>query len=688
MTSKFLFELGTEEIPADMIEPALAQLCQAFQQLFDENQLPVAQLKAYSTPRRLAVLAEGLPDRCPDREEVTLGPPRSVAFDSEDQPTAAAQGFARKLDIAVEELEMTRTPRGEYLSARRKVQGAKVVDILTASLPDLIASISWPKSMYWTDSRFRFIRPIRWLVALWNHKVVPFQFEGVSSGRNTRGHRLLGSNDIAIDHPDQYVSLLEENFVLVDMSERQKRIKAGLAREAGHLKVVDDQTLLDTVVHLNEFPAVVRGDFNPEFLKIPGEVLVTVMRFHQKYFSLEDKEGRLAPSFLTVLNTAGDPEGNIRRGHEKVLQARLEDAAFFWHSDRKQRLAERLDSLSHILFQEKLGSYRDKTSRIEAICRQMSGNPSLLEAARLCKTDLTTEMVREFPELQGVMGGLYAREEGYPEEVWNAIYDQYRPVSLDDKLPTTQLGALLSIADRIDTIVGCFGIGIVPSGSSDPFALRRQAQGLVTLLLRNRLEISLETLVRAAQENFPETDQAQSGYEEMLEFLRQRLSFVLHREGIPPDVRKAVFAVGLSSVPDAEQRARALNRIKDDKDFEALAVAYKRIKNILGKYGEAVPEVDPKRFVEEGEEALFKAYEECRPRVELAVEAGKYLDALREIAGIRRAVDQFFDAVLVMAEETELRRNRIALLGAISELFLSIADVSEIVRKEGEVNGG
>jgi len=683
MNNRFLFELGTEEIPASMIEDAVKQMCEGFERVLNENRVAVGPIRKYATPRRLAVVLEGLPDRCPDREEVVSGPPAAVAFDSAGKATPAAQGFARKMGVAVEDLKLQETERGSYLVLNRQIPGEAVPEVLRSAIPDIVRSISWPKTMYWSESRFRFIRPLRWFVCLWNEDVVPFEIEGVNSGRVSWGHRLIGVPRVEISSPDSYVESLRGAGVLVDPAERRTRIDAGLKAEAGTEELLKDDALLDTVVQLNEFPSVLRGGFDPAFLEIPGEVLVTVMRYHQKYFSLLDSEDRLAPAFLTVLNTDGDPEGSIRRGHEKVLQARLEDAAFFWKSDQKTPLRDRLDSLQHVLFQEKLGSYFEKTERLRSICRELGGDAGLDDAAALCKVDLTTDMVRELTELQGIMGGLYARQEGLPEGVWRAIYDQYRPISLDDELPETLNGALLSIADRIDTVVGCFGVGIIPTGSSDPFALRRQAQGLITILLSRDMDLRLDELVDLALRNFKSFDR-DSVRETVLEFLHRRLVFLLERDGLETDVIRSVFAVGVATATDARERALAVAAIKGDEDFSALSAAFKRAQNLLSKAGEAVGAVDETRFEEPGERLLFEAVSDLAPRVKGAVEQGDYLGALRGIARIRPAVDRFFEDVLVMAEEPFLRRNRLALLGAVADLVLVVADPSEIVHQGGE----
>jgi glycyl-tRNA synthetase beta chain len=686
MSNRFLFELGTEEIPASMIQSALKQLKAAFDGLFVEHAVECDELSAYCTPRRLAIIGRGLPGRSPDKEDVVSGPPKSIAFGSDGQPSKAAEGFARKQGVAVEQLELLATDRGEYLALRRLVKGDPLSEILGRSIPGIIASVSWPKNMYWRESRFRFIRPLRWYVCLWNDTVIDFEFEGVRAGRTTRGHRLLGDAEIPVDDADHYLACLEENFVLADSAVRKSRIIEGLAGEAGDLQVKQDDELLETVVYLNEYPTVLRGDFEKSFLKIPEEVLVTVMRFHQKYFSLVDEEGRLASSFLTVTNTNGDPDGGIKRGHEKVLQARLEDAAFFWETDQKRPLKERVPHLEHVLFQERLGSYLKKTDRLRNICRGLGAGEDLETAALLCKADLTTDMVREFPELQGIMGGLYARQEGYPEAVWRAVYEHYRPVALDDALPETETGVLLSIADRIDTIVGCIGVDMLPSGSSDPFGLRRQAQGLVSLLLSSALEVPLAELIRMAQREFSSEKPDVEVFEEVKSFLEKRVNYIFQREGLSHDVLRAVMSGGITTVHDAFRRAAALAEIKGESDFEALAAAFKRTKNILNKFEGEIAPLERSRLVEQEEQELHSACEALQPKVKESVKKKDYETALRLIAGIRDTVDRFFDKVLVMDDDTALRNNRLALLQEISDLFLSIADISEVVQ-QGDQNG-
>ena len=683
MDHKFLFELGLEEIPADLISPALEQLRSGFEGVLKESSISWGSIATYSSPRRLAILIEGLPEQQATREEQVVGPPASRGLDSEGQPSQAAKGFAWSQGIDVTRLEPIETERGLYLGFNRQVEGQPVRDILGSSLAEMLRSLSWPRSMYWTESRFRFIRPLRWYVALWDQTVVPFEFEGLKAGNLTRGHRFLGEQAIPIDSADQYLEGLREGFVLVDVREREERILKELEDQVPDgLSVLEDAALLRTVTQLNEYPSVLCGHFDEAFLEIPKEVLVTVMRYHQKYFSVVNEAQDIQAYFLTVVNTSGDPEGRIRQGHERVLKARLEDAAFFWESDQKEPLRERTEKLDQVLFQEALGSYKDKAERLRTLCAQLHPDSDLETAAWLCKADLTTEMVRELSELQGIMGGLYAQHEGHPEEVWKPILEQYRPASLEDDPPSTLGGAILSLADRLDTVVGCFSVDIVPTGSSDPFGLRRQALGLVKILFDFQLEYSLELLVETALKLFSSEKSMEETRKEVLSFLVQRVRYVFQNKGLSYDVVNAVLAVEGDTVYRTFERAKALAGIRGEADFEALAAAFKRIKNILAKEAVDPGEVSVADLPEPEEIELYQTFEQVEPRVVDFVSRGDFVAALREMAGMRATVDLFFDRVLVMAEEEQLRKNRLRLLDRISKLFLSMADISEIVQKD------
>ena len=679
--NKFLFELGTEEIPAKMIEPALNQLESGFRKLLSESSVQAHAIHLYSSPRRLALLAEDLPHTQPDQQSTIIGPPERVARGHNGELTRAGEGFARQHGIPSDQLEMIETDKGRYLGFRQVNPGSPLPAVLASGLGMVIAQIAWPRNMYWRESRFRFVRPIRWLVALWNTEIVDFEFEGIRSNRFSSGHRLLGAPEVDIPSPDRYVELLRENFVLVDAGQRRAKIAQELAAlTPGGFTVLDDPELLELTCFLNEHPAAVLGRFESSFLKLPREILVTVMRHHQKYFAVIGDSEELQPFFVTVTNAAGDPDGRIRIGHERVLRARLEDAVFFWESDRKTKLEKRVESLARVTFQQKLGSYLDKARRLQEICRRLSpDNQTLYQAALLCKTDLTTATVFEISELQGVMGGLYAREEGYPEDIWKAIYEHYQPISLDDSSPTTRNGALLSIADRLDTIAGCFSIGIRPRGSSDPFGLRRQAQGLIKILLDHGVDWEVDDLLDFACVGL-EADSVELR-SEIKVFLGKRLRRILEGQGIEYDVVNAIMEAGMGSIVGAHRRARALQEIREEPEFEALAVAFKRIRNILSTREAEDGGVDESLLVESAEQNLFSAFSDLQSHLAGPLASGEFRDVLARMAALGGPVDRFFDEVMVLTEDQQLRHNRLRLLHQISEMFLQVADISQIVRK-------
>lgn len=663
MSLPFLLEIGTEEIPDWMIVSALNQLQDHFQSMLDGHSLGGRVAWTGATPRRLALSAGGLIERQADTEELVMGPPKSAG-------AGAAAGFARKMGVTAAALGTESTAKGEYFSFRKKVTGQAARDILAAELPGLILKIQWPKAMYWTAKNGpRFIRPIRWLVALLAGEVVPFEIAGVHSGNITRGHRKLGSSNIPVT-VENYRDALAANGVILFAKDRREKIEvemAALLDQTG-LHVRPDPELLETLVYITELPAPITGTFDQQFLELPSEVLVTVMRHHQKYFSVEDAAGKLAPRFIAVMNTSADPEGLVRRGNERVLRARFNDARFFWQMDQHKSLAARVDDLANVTFQAKLGSYLEKTQRNTALAGELARlaglDPTPVErAATLLKADLTTEMVKEFTELQGVVGGLYAQAQGEPEEVWRAIYDHYKPVSMEDSIPSTVPGRIVALADKLDTLRGCFGVGLMPTGSKDPFALRRAAQGVVRILVEGKLEFPLSALA--------------GNDAQLREFLLDRIRYYFREvRGFAYDEVNAVLATGPQNLPDMEARLKALKAVRPTENFEPLAASFKRIQNILrqaafegsGSADEALVEPGPER-------TLFDEFE----RVRDAAGQTEYLPALQAIASLRPAVDLFFDKVLVNAPDPKVRRNRLTLLNGILTEFSTIADFSEIV---------
>ncbi len=642
----FLLEVGTEEIPDWMLASALEQLRKMFAELLESSKLSFRSMAVDATPRRLVLRAEGVEVRQRDTEELVTGPPKAAG-------AGAAQGFARKLDVDPAALETASTPKGEYLAYRRKVAGRETAAILAEALPGLVLRIPWPKTMYWTGKGGpRFIRPIRWIVALLGPHVVPFEIAGVQSGDVTSGHRRLGKLRIRVTTAS-YERKLQENFVIVSAARRREMIEGGFP-----VPVRPDADLLATLVNITEYPTPIRGEFDPQFLSLPEEVLVTVMRHHQKYFSVTNEDGSLAPRFVAVMNTNADADGLVRRGHERVLRARFNDARFFWDVDQRKTLAGRVDDLAHVTFQTKLGSYLEKSGRMVELVRELGGNEHARRAARLAKCDLTTEMVKEFPELQGVVGGLYARAQGEPEPVWRAIYEHYKPVSMEDSIPATLEGRLVALADKLDTLRGCFAVGLAPSGSRDPLALRRAAQGVVKILVEGDLAFPLRF-------DDPQLE----------EFFRDRVEFYFR--GYPYDEVRAVLAAGWTDLPDVARRLAAIHAIRPTENFEPLAASFKRIKNILRQAGfGGGTEFNPS-LAEPGPETELH---QAAAAVSQAVRAAKdYRVALEAIASLRPKVDLFFDKVLVITPDEGVRLNRLSMLHSLLTEFSSIADFSEIV---------
>jgi glycyl-tRNA synthetase beta chain len=707
----FLLEIGTEEIPARMIPAAQAELRRRVSDLLARESLAASgEILGFDTPRRLAVLVGGVPLRQADVVEQLNGPAASVAF-KDGQPTPAAHAFAKKAAVDVAQLERVTTPKGEYLSAKVTKKGRAAAEILSESLPKEISSLYWPKNMFWRKPNERFVRPVRWLVAMLDDQILPLEFGGIHAGNQSRGHRILASSGVMVSRAGApYVEALRAAKVL-NRAEREEQIRKALdaaTRTIAGARWREDAALIETVVNLTEWPSAILGSFEREFLELPEEILVTVMRDHQKYFAIEDAKGKLLPHFLAVLNTDGDPQGLIRHGNERVLRARFNDARFFWQTDQKYPLRERVSWLKNVTFQKDLGTYYEKTLRVQRLCswvtetlrqRGIAVRPGVVhKAACLSKTDLTTELVKEFTELQGVVGGLYAGvqelDKGMPNAtrqlIAQTIYDQYKPESADDSVPRTVEGAVLSIADKADTIAGMFALGLQPTGSKDPFALRRQANGIVRTIAEHKLPIGLAQLFELARETYKSSGaeakfKADLHYEQAVSaFFRERLEFYLRDQlGYAYDVVNAVLVAGSDDVVDAVARDAAVSEVRGSADFASISIAFKRIKNILRQANEGgrriASEVDTDLLHEDAEKNLAGQISEIGGAAAQLGQAKEYSRALSEIARIRPAVDAFFDKVMVMVEDEPLRANRLALLQTLLKEFSTIADFSEIV---------
>ena len=706
----FLLEIGCEEIPARMLDAASEELRERVGALLTRERIPGGEIRTLDTPRRLAVLASGIAAAQADVVEQVTGPSVNVAY-RDGQPTPAAHAFAKKAGVDVSQLERIPTPKGEYIAARVTKKGRTASEILAEGLPKEIAAIYWPKNMYWRKPSERFVRPVRWLVAMLDDQIIPLELFGIRAGNVSRGQRILSDAPVSIERAGSvYVDSLRSAKVL-GRAEREHRIRKALdaaARTIPGSRWREDKPLLDTVVNLTEYPSVLLGGFEPQFLALPEEVLVTVMRDHQKYFALEDANGKLLPHFLAVLNTEGDPHGYIRQGNERVLRARFNDARFFWETDQKKSLLDRLDLLRNVTFQKDLGSYFDKTRRVQRLCSWLSEilkqneiavRPGVIhKAACLAKTDLTTELVKEFTELQGIVGGLYARAQqldpGVPEAtrfaIADAIYDHYKPESTDDNVPRSIEGAVLSIGDKADTIAGMFGLGLVPSGSKDPFALRRQANGIVKVIADKKLPIRIAELMRDARSGYQKSEAERKFVDDtkyaasVSTFFRERLEFYLRDVcGYSYDVVKAVLAADADDVVDSVARAEAVKQVLHMDEFQAIGAACKRIRNILRQAEEKgiapADQVEALKDSSEEENDLLRFLEQTSGKVEQHRSKKEYLPALQLLSTARASVDRFFDKVMVMVENKQVRANRLALLRTLLTEFSTIADFSEIV---------
>src|ERR1035441_7502472 len=710
----FLLEIGCEEIPARMIDAASLELRQRMSALLQRERLePAGEISHLDTPRRLAVLASGIPASQPDITERVNGPSAQVAY-KDGQPTPAAHAFAKKVGLDVGKLEKVSTPKGEYLAATVTRKGRTAAEILAETLPKEISALYWPKNMYWRKRGEVFVRPVRWLVAMLDDEIVPVELFGLAAGNASRGPRLIASETVAISRPSAYVEALRGAKVL-GAAEREQVIRKALdaaTRTIPGARWREDKPLVSTVVNLTEFPSAILGSFDPEFLDLPEEVLVTVMRDHQKYFAIEDAHGKLLPHFLAVLNTAADSDGLIGHGTERVLRARFNDARFFWQTDQKQTLRQRVELLRNVTFQKDLGSYYDKTMRVQRMASWlaetvkqsgMAVRPGVVhKAALLAKTDLTTDLVKEFTELQGIVGGLYARVQPLDDDlkpdvqlaVSRAIYDHYKPESMEDAAPATVEGAVLSIADKADSIAGMFALGLIPSGSKDPFALRRQANGIVKTIAEHKLPLQLSAIMADARLRYKDSEAekkfSNAAYAESVRvFFRERLEFYLKdARGYAYDVVSAVLAVDSDDVVDAAARAEAVKNVRDSADFESISSAFKRMKNILRQAAEKTKiiafRVDPAGLREESEKELAAGTQQSILTVERLRAAHDYEAALREIATLRPVIDKFFDKVMVMVEDDNLRATRLALLQSVVKEFSTIADFSEIVTEGKE----
>ena len=686
MGRELLLEIGTEEIPARFLPPVLEEMADSFRKMMDAERIGVGEILTWGTPRRLTLVAREVDEAQAEVTQEIIGPPKAVAVDAAGQPTPAAAGFARTQGVAVSDLIEVDTPRGVYLAVKKSTTGGPTGERLPELLPGFILGLSFPKSMRWGSETITFARPIQWILARYRGAVVNFEVGDVTSGGVTFGHRFLAPGAVEVANAQAYVAALQAANVIVDPAARRALLSDQLTKAAAGVKgeVVPNPGLMEENTFLVEYPSVVVGNFEDKFLALPDEVLITSMREHQRYFSLRGADGRLLPHFIAVNNTLTRNPDVVRQGHERVIRARLADAMFFFQEDSKTPLPQRVDALKGVVFHSLLGTSYEKMERFRelavSLARQLAPESAeaVARAATLCKADIVTEMVGEFPSLQGVMGRQYALLSGEPPEVAEALFTHYLPRHADDELPRDKVGALVGMADRLDTICGCFGVGLSPTGTADPYGLRRHALAVIRILRSTKLHLDLPAAVALALELLKDkiSRTREETALEVLDFFQTRLQRLLLAEGFDHETITAVLAAGCRDMVDAADKVRALHEFRQSPEFPSLATAFKRVINIA--QGAEPGEVDPALFQYGEENILFQSTQLMESQVTQALESRDYPGVCRALASLRGPVDAYFEKVMVMAEDAALRRNRLALLLRISQTFLLMADFSKI----------
>lgn len=681
--SSLLLEIGTEEIPARFLPPALRILKENAASLFNDYLISFSEVKTYATPRRLAVLVEGIPPLQEDRVKEVLGPAKKVAFDEQGNPTKAAAGFAQSQGVKVTDLVVKKKEKGDYVVALIQQKGVAVKDVLPELLKKLILSLNFPKSMRWGNGTLRFVRPIHWILALLDGATIHFDIEGIKSGNITKGHRFLSPGSFVIKEIPSYIYLLENNYVIVDQEKRQEIIEAGINGLSSSVEgeALKDEALLDTVNYLVEYPVPVLCEFSSDYLSLPKELLITVMKDHQKYFAIQGKGGILKNYFVVISNTKDENAETIKRGAERVIKARFEDARFYYEEDLRKSLNSRVEDLKRVTFHDRLGSLYEKTERIVAMASFLSERllpakrKQIERAAWLCKTDLLSGVVGEFPELQGLMGRYYALNDSEDKDVAKAILEQYLPSSSGSSLPETDEGSMLSLADKSDNVVSFFAVGLTPTGSEDPFALRRQALGIIAILMEKGYEVTLREMVMKAGEKYADTKPLLA--EEVLLFFAQRIEPLLSAQAFEPDIIQSVIHLA-GDVPlrEIRERAFALRKFTAEKDFNTFLLAMKRVNNIIPKT--ELPEMKQDLLAEPQEKALSSEALALKPSLHTLIRERKYSEALMSLSTLTSAVNAFFDKVLVMDKRKEVKLNRFALLKEIWTLASLVADFSKL----------
>ena len=688
MKNYLLFEIGVEELPARYVNSAMEQLKLNIVKSFDENRITYDSVNVYSTPRRLTVVVDNICERQEDLEEEVKGPAKKIAVDADGNFTKPLLGFMKSKGIKEEDLYFKQVGKEEYAFGKIKQEGKLTSEVLKTVLPEAIKSMTFPKAMRWGGKNMRFIRPIRWMVCILNDSVLDIELEGIVSGNVTKGHRFLGESEFEVNTLDEYLAKLKENFVILNQDERKSIIKEQCEEVAKSLggEIELDEELLEEVTHLVEYPTAFYGEFDEDYAKLPKEVVITPMKQHQRYFPVL-KDGKLLPNFIAVRNGDSHKIDNVKKGNEKVLEARLADALFFYKEDTKKSLESYIEKLKTVVFQAKLGTVYDKTLRIEKLANDIldklneSGvKEDTLRAAKLCKADLVTGMVFEFTELQGVMGREYAKVSGENENVAEAIFEHYLPRFAGDILPKTKEGIVLSIADKLDSIAGFFAIGIQPTGSQDPYALRRQALGIINILMDNNLDISLKELVDLTLDNYSFIEfNKEEVLNQIMDFFKDRIKNLFRDLGIRYDVIDAILSSNIDDIADMYARAMALNSWIDKDELVEMLTAFNRVATLAEKA--ETNDVNIGLMREEAEFNLYQQFQEIRSNVEHLLADKEYTKALDAFASLRPAIDNMFDSVMIMDKDEAIKNNRLAILRQIYDTMLNICDLSKIVYK-------
>jgi len=688
--SDLILEIGTEEIPSDYLDNGLEQLKNISRKYLEENRIDFhGDITTYGTPRRLILVIKDLSSRQGNLEREIIGPPKNIAYDEDGNPNKVAMGFAKKNGASVNQLVSVTTKKGEYIAINSVIEGKPSIEVLSAILPEIIQSIPWPKSMRWGDVGFLFVRPIHWIMAMLDEEVIPFELAGIISGNYTYGHRFMSPDPLKVKNINDYFTSIKQANVIVKPEERRKMVARNVEDACASVSgcILKDDELLSTVTNMVEHPYASLGSYDPHFLELPENVLTTSMRKHQKYFSVVDGKGNLMPYFVAVNNTKPKKESIVSHGHERVLNARLSDAQFFFQEDRKKPLSDRLEELKRVMFHQKLGTLHEKVGRFTRIAEYLTeitaseNIENTRQACKLCKCDLVTLMVSEFPSLQGTMGETYATLDGNPKDVCLAISDHYLPVQAESKLPESLTGLIVGLADRMDTIIACFAVGLNPTGTADPYALRRKSLGIIRLIRGKEIKIPIKGFVERSSNILNETISfdAKEVEEKVLNFIRERFKNMLLNEGIPLDYIDAVISTDFNFLHQIDKKIDALKKFRNSsQEFESLVLSFKRIMNILKGFIET-PSVNPELFEDKVEENLWNIFISSKDSAENEIAMENYFDALNVIARLSEPINEFFNQVMVMAEDKDVRKNRLSVLKELSNLFLKIADFSKFI---------